>query len=162
MIGSMRYRAVDCKMKSRRWQARKCWENHIFEFSDPTAYDSGKDQYAHAAGIMVLTPQGRIARYFFGIEFSLRDLRLALVEAAANTIGSPVDQLLLFCYHYDPATGKYGAAVMRLVRIAGVSTVLGFLSFLTVTLRREKAATLRQAQGRPEQRRGTRGRRPIS
>jgi protein SCO1/2 len=99
------------------------------------AYDSGKDQYAHAAGIMVLTMQGRISRYFYGIEFSPRDLRLALVEAAANTIGSPVDQLLLFCYHYDPATGRYTLVVRRALQLASLATVLSLAGFMVVMFR---------------------------
>jgi protein SCO1 len=99
------------------------------------AYDAGKNQYAHAAGIMVLTPQGRISRYFYGIEFSPRDLRLALVEAAANTIGSPVDQLVLFCYHYDPASGRYTLVVRRALQLAGLATVLSLAGFMVVMFR---------------------------
>jgi protein SCO1 len=99
------------------------------------AYDSGKDQYAHAAGIMVLTPQGRISRYFYGIEFSPRDLRLALVEAAANRIGSPVDRLLLFCYRYDPATGRYTLVVRRALQLASLATVLSLAGFMVVMFR---------------------------
>ena len=70
-------------------------------------YESDNDRFGHATGIMLLTPEGKVARYFYGIEFSPRDLRLGLIEASAKKIGSPIDQLLLFCYHYDPATGKY-------------------------------------------------------
>src|SRR6185295_13612194 len=81
-----------------------------------------QQQFAHAAGIMVLTPQGKLARYFYGVEFSPRDLRLGIIEAAQNRIGSAVDQLLLFCFHYDPATGRYGAAAMGSVRTAGALT----------------------------------------
>jgi protein SCO1/2 len=102
------------------------------------AYDAAKDQYAHAAGIMVLTPQGRISRYFYGIEFSPRDLRLALVESAANTIGSPVDQLLLFCYHYDPATGRYTLVARRALQLAGLATVLSLAGFMVVMFRRDR------------------------
>jgi protein SCO1/2 len=103
------------------------------------AYDPAIDQWAHGAAIVVLTPSGRIARYFLGVEFSPRDLRLGLVEASANRIGSLVDQLLLYCYHYDPATGKYGAVVMRLVRVGGLLTVLGLGTFVTLMWRREAA-----------------------
>jgi protein SCO1 len=102
------------------------------------AYDTAKDQYAHAAGLMVLTPQGKIARYFYGIEFSPRDLRLALVEAAANTIGSPVDQLLLFCYQYDPATGRYTLVVRRTLQLISLATVLGLAAFMVVMFRRDR------------------------
>ena len=104
------------------------------------AYDPEIKQYAHGAAIEVLTPQGTISKYFFGIEFSARDLRLGIVEASSERIGTLVDNVLLFCYHYDPATGKYGAAVLRMVRVGAIATVLVFLSFLTVSLRREKAA----------------------
>jgi protein SCO1/2 len=79
---------------------------------------------------MVTTPQGKLSRYFYGIEYAPRDLRLGLIESSANKIGSPVDQLLLYCYHYDPATGKYGAAIMRVMRVAGVLTVLGILAMM--------------------------------
>ena len=101
------------------------------------AYDAAKAQYAHAAGIMVLTPQGRISRYFYGVEFSPRDLRLALIEAAANTIGSPVDQLLLFCYHYDPATGRYTLVARRALQLAGLAMVLSLAGFMVVMFRRD-------------------------
>jgi protein SCO1 len=100
-------------------------------------YDDEKGQFAHASGIMVLTPQGKISRYFYGIEYSPRDLRLGLVEASNNQIGSPVDQLLLFCYHYDPATGKYGAVVMNFVRLGGAATVLTLGAILILFLRRD-------------------------
>ena len=90
-------------------------------------YDEATKQFAHASAIMVATPHGKLSRYFYGIEYSARDLRLGLIESAAEKIGSPVDQLLLYCYHYDPATGKYGAAVMKIMRIAGVITVLAIV-----------------------------------
>jgi protein SCO1/2 len=100
-------------------------------------YDAATDQFAHASGIMVLTPEGRLSRYFYGVEYAPRDVRLGLVEASRNKIGSPVDQILLFCYHYDPATGKYGAVVMNLVRFAGASFTLVCGVFLFVFLRRD-------------------------
>lgn len=87
-------------------------------------YDAQLDQFAHASAIFVATPDGRLARYFYGIEYAPRDLRLALVEASAGRIGTPVDQILLFCFHYDPASGKYGAVVVNIVRLAGLATVL--------------------------------------
>jgi protein SCO1/2 len=93
-------------------------------------YDEATKQFAHASAIMVATPQGKLSRYFYGIDYPARDLRLGLIESSENKIGSPVDQLLLYCYHYDPATGKYGAAVMKVMRIAGVITVLGILAML--------------------------------
>jgi protein SCO1/2 len=97
-------------------------------------------QYAHGAGVEVLTPKGTISRYFYGIEYSPRDIRFGLIEASEERIGTPVDDVLLLCYHYDPATGKYGATVVGLVRIGAVATVLAFLTFLFVSLKRERAA----------------------
>ena len=104
------------------------------------AYDSKTKLYAHASGIVILTPQGRISRYLYGIEYAPRDLRLGLVEASANKIGSPVDRLLLFCYQYDPTTGKYGALVMRLVRLGGILAVLGLVVSILLFRRREQHA----------------------
>jgi protein SCO1/2 len=104
------------------------------------AYDPAIQQYAHGAAIEVITPTGHISRYFYGIEYSARDIRLGLIEASEERIGTPIDDFLLFCYHYDPTTGKYGAAVIRLVRLGGVATVLAFLSFFAISLRRERAA----------------------
>jgi protein SCO1/2 len=99
------------------------------------AWDEQTKQFAHASGIMILTPQGKIARYFFGIDYPPRDLRLTLVEASENKIGTPVDVLMLYCYHYDPATGKYGAVVMNIVRVAGVITLI-LIAGLLMALRR--------------------------
>jgi protein SCO1 len=101
-------------------------------------YDAQKNQYAHAGGIMVLTPQGRLSRYFYGIEFAPKDLRLGLIEASQNKIGSIVDQVLLFCYHYDPVTGKYGLVILRTMRIVGVLFVLGLGMYVILMLRRER------------------------
>jgi protein SCO1/2 len=110
-------------------------------------YNVERQQYAHAAGMMVLTPQGRIARYLYGIDVPTRDLRLALVEAAAGRIGSPVDRLLLFCYQYDPATGKYTMAVMRTLRFAGLATLLGLGGLMVVMFRRERSRVDPSAPG---------------
>ena len=93
-------------------------------------YDPANEQFAHASGIMVLTPQGRLARYFYGIDYPPRDLRFSLIEASEGRIGSPVDRLLLLCFHYDPTTGKYGFVVMSLVRLAGIVTLLILVPFL--------------------------------
>lgn len=93
-------------------------------------WDPRQQQFAHASGIMVLTPQGHLARYFYGIEYAPKDLRLALVEASQNQIGNPVDQLLLFCFHYDPNTGKYNAYAINLVRLGGVLTVCALGIFI--------------------------------
>lgn len=101
-------------------------------------YDEAQDEFAHASGITVLTPEGMISRYLFGIEYAPKDLRLALVESAESKIGSAVDQLLLFCYAYDPVTGKYGAATMNLIRLGGAVTVLGLLAFILLSRRRDR------------------------
>ncbi len=100
-------------------------------------YDPKLGQFAHAAGIMVLTPQGRIAQYYYGVEYSPKDLRLGLIEASGNRIGSMVDQLLLYCYHYDPVQGRYGAIVMNIVRLASAATVLILAGFMWLMFRRE-------------------------
>ena len=108
------------------------------------AYDEEIKQYAHGAGVELITPKGVIARYFYGIEYSPRDIRFGVVEASEERIGSPIDNVLLLCYHYDPTTGKYGAAAIGLVRIGAVLTMAAFGTFLFVTIRRERAAN-RQA-----------------
>jgi protein SCO1/2 len=105
------------------------------------AWDEDTQQYAHPAGIVVLTPDGRLARYLFGLEYGPRDLRLALIEASEGAVGSAVDAILLYCYHYDPMTGRYGLVVMRLLRVAGVATVLAIGAFIVVMLRRERRTT---------------------
>ena len=99
-------------------------------------YDEATRQFAHASAIMIATPQGKLSRYFYGIDYPARDLRLGLIESAHNQIGSPVDQLLLYCYHYDPATGRYGAAVMRVMRVAGVATVIIILAMVLLLRQR--------------------------
>jgi protein SCO1/2 len=101
-------------------------------------YDASVDQYAHVSGIMVLTPDGTMSRYFYGIEYWPRDLRFSLIEAADRKIGSPVDLLLLPCFHYDPARARYSVAVMRLVRAAGVLTLVGVVAGVVVLRRRER------------------------
>ena len=101
-------------------------------------WDDQTKQFAHPTGVIVLTPDGRLARYLFGIEYGPRDLRLALVEASAGKVGTPVDALLLYCYHYDPMTGRYGLVIMRAMRIAGAATVFALAGFIFIMLRRER------------------------
>jgi protein SCO1/2 len=101
------------------------------------AYDAVTNQYAHASGIMILTPDGRVTRYFYGIEYPARDVKLGLIEASRGSIGSVVDQVLLYCYHYDPSNGKYGLVIMNALRIAGVLTVAALATFMIVMLRRD-------------------------
>lgn len=101
-------------------------------------YDDESKQYAHASGIMVATPQGQLARYFYGVDYPPKDVRLGLVEASAGKIGTAVDQILLLCFHYDPLTGRYGLAVITAIRIGGVLTVIALIGFITLSLRRER------------------------
>lgn len=100
-------------------------------------YDAHTNQFAHASGIMILTPEGRLSRYFYGVEYSPKDIRLGLIEAAQNKIGSPVDQLLLFCYHYDPSTGRYTPIAFTGLRLAGAATVLALFGFVFMGFRRD-------------------------
>lgn len=111
------------------------------------AFDPKTGQYAHAAAIMVLTPEGRIAQYYYGIEYPPRDLRLGLVEASKDRIGSVVDRVLLYCYHYDPAKGRYGAVAMNVLRLAGLATLLALGSFIFLSLRRDFAQQRMRAGG---------------
>jgi len=101
-------------------------------------WDADTKQFAHPTGIIVVTPDGRLARYLFGIEYGPRDLRFALLDATSGKVGSVVDTLLLFCYHYDPMTGRYGVVIMRVLRIAAVATVLLLATFIVVMVRRER------------------------
>ena len=102
------------------------------------AYDSSIRQYAHASAILILTPDGRIARYFYGVQYPARDVRLGLVEASEGKIGTLTDQALLYCYQYDPMTGKYGVVVMNVLRAAGGLTVLALGIFMTMMFLRER------------------------
>jgi protein SCO1/2 len=101
-------------------------------------YDEDQDEYAHAAGIIVLTPDGTIGRYFYGIEYPPRDLRLGLVEAGEGRVGSLVDQVLLYCYRYDPETGQYSAVVMNIVRLGAVVTLVALALFFTAAWRLDR------------------------
>ena len=101
-------------------------------------YDAKTDEYAHATGLVILTPQGKIFRYQYGIEFSPQVLRLGLVEASGNALGSPVDQVLLFCYHYDPSVGKYTLAIMNALRLAGLVTVGAMGAFIVRMWQRDR------------------------
>jgi len=103
------------------------------------AFDDEIQQYAHGAGIEILTPRGVVSKYFYGIEYSPRDIKFGLIEASEERIGTAIDSVLLLCYHYDPATGKYGATAIGAVRIGAVATVLALLTFLFVSLRKERA-----------------------
>jgi len=98
-------------------------------------YDPKTSQFAHSTAIMVLTPEGKIAQYYYGVEYAPKDLRLGLIQASENKIGTLADQVLLYCYHYDPATGKYGAIIARVLQLSGLATVLLLGVLMTVLIR---------------------------
>ncbi|MGA9811285.1 MAG: SCO family protein [Terriglobales bacterium] len=98
-------------------------------------YDPKTGQFAHATAIMILTPEGKIAQYYYGVEYAPKDLRLGLIQASENKIGTLADQVLLYCYHYDPTTGKYGAIISRVLKLAGLATLLGLGILMTVLIR---------------------------
>jgi protein SCO1/2 len=136
-----------------RYGRAEAWEGWHFLTGEPAAidalaeavgfryqYDPERDEYAHAAGLVMLTPDGEVSRYFFGTDHPAKDLRLGLVETADEKIGSPIDQILLYCYHYDPALGRYSAATMNLLRAGGALTVLLLGGFVVIMLRRERRA----------------------
>jgi protein SCO1/2 len=108
-------------------------------------WDERNQQFAHVSGVLVVTPDGRLSRYFYGIEYSPKELRLALVESGKGAIGSKIDELLLYCFHYDPESGRYGVVVMNLIRLGGVITVALVAGFILLMRRRE---TRTPAEGR--------------
>lgn len=101
-------------------------------------WDEKSQQFAHAGGIMIATPDGKLSKYFYGIDYIPRDLKFGLMESAENKVGSPVEKLLLYCFHYDPSTGKYGLAILNLIRVGGVATLLGMGALGFVFWRRGK------------------------
>jgi len=112
-------------------------------------WDEQTKQFAHASGIMIATPEGKLARYFYGIDYPPKDLRLSLVEASANKIATPVDALMLYCYHYDPSTGKYGVAIMNVMRIAGVVTIISIVGLLLLLRKISRRNRLVVSEARP-------------
>jgi len=103
-------------------------------------YLPASDEYAHASGIIIVTPEGKLSQYLYGIEYPPKDVRLALVEASSNQIGNLVDQILLYCYRYDPQIGKYTILTMRILRITGAIFVLGMIIFVWIAIRRDQSA----------------------
>jgi protein SCO1 len=103
-------------------------------------WDESSGQFAHVSGVLVVTPDGRLSRYFYGVEYSPKELRMALVESSEGRIGSAVDQLLLYCYHYDPTTGQYGVIAMNVVRLGGAVTLVLLGGFIWAMRRRENRA----------------------
>lgn len=104
-------------------------------------FDEKSNQFAHAGGIMVATPEGKLSRYLYGIDYSPKDLKFSLIESAQNKIGNPVEQLYLYCFHYDPASGKYGLAILRVLRLLGIATLLGIGGMILVFWRYNKNKT---------------------
>jgi protein SCO1/2 len=109
------------------------------------AYDPKFGQFAHASGFMILTPEGTVSKYFYGLDYSVKDMRLALVEAGGGKVGSPVEKILLYCFHYDPSTGKYSLAITRLLKVFAALTLVAIGSFWTLMYRRERRAKLAAA-----------------
>jgi protein SCO1 len=110
-------------------------------------YDAKSKLFAHASGVMLLTADGRISRYFYGVEYPGRDMRLGLVDASAGKIGTPVDHVLLFCYHYDPSSATYSASILRIIRLGGILTVLSIVGGIWFSRRRELRAARTKLQG---------------
>ena len=108
-------------------------------------YDPKTEQFAHSTAIMILTPEGKIAQYYYGVEYAPKDLRLGLIQASENKIGTLTDQILLYCYHYDPTTGKYGAMISRILQLSAMATVLILGVFMTLLFRRGSDAEHRAA-----------------
>ena len=110
-------------------------------------YDPKTDQYAHATAIMVLTPEGRVAQYYYGVEYSPKDLRLGLIQASNHKIGSLVDEMFLYCYHYDPASGKYGAIISRILKLSGLTTILVLGGMMLILFRRGSQSQSKERHG---------------
>lgn len=138
-----RYGRLDA---AKGWHFLTAHESAIKKLADTVGfqyeYDSRTDQFAHGAALLVVTPDGRTSKYFYGFEYKPRDLRLAIVDASAGNVGNAVDQLLLLCFHYDPATGKYSRNAMMFARAGGVTTLIALSGFIFIMLRKEKRALL--------------------
>jgi len=104
-------------------------------------YDEKQQQYIHASGLVVASPDGRLSRYFYGVEYAPKDLRLAMIDAAGGKTGSPTAKILMYCFQYDATTGRYSLAIMRLLRVAAALTILTLGTFMFVMLRRDRKAT---------------------
>ena len=124
------------------WHFLTGQEPEIRKLADAVGFHYRRDpqsgQFMHSTAIMIVTPQGKLAQYYYGVEFSPKDVRLGLIEASRNKIGNLVDQVFLYCYHYDPSTGRYGAVISRILRLAGVATVVVLGGFVVVMIRRDK------------------------
>lgn len=124
------------------WHFLTGQEPEIRKLADAVGFHYRRDpktgQFIHSTAIMIVTPHGKLAQYYYGVEFSPKDVRLGLIEASRNKIGNLADQVLLYCYHYDPTTGRYGAVVSRMLRLGGAATMIVLGGFLIVMFRREK------------------------
>ena len=131
------------------WHFLTGQQPQIKQLADAVGFHYHRDpqsrQFIHATGIMIVTPAGNIAQYYYGVEFSPKDIRLGLIEASRGNIGNVVDQVLLYCYHYDPKTGRYGAMVTNIMRLAGAATMLILGGFLIVMFRRERPGSRTRA-----------------
>jgi len=105
-------------------------------------FDEATNQFAHAGGVMVITPEGKISRYLYGIDYAPKDLKFALMDSATGKIGNPVEQLYLYCFHYNPATGKYGLEILSVLRLMAIATVVGIGGMLFVFWRSNKKRNL--------------------
>ncbi len=132
---------LEHKTNGEGWHFLTGQQAEIKQLADAVGFHYRRDprtgQFIHAAGIMVVTPTGKIAQYYYGVEFSPKDIRLGLIEASRDKIGTLVDQVTLYCYHYDPNTGRYGAVVTNIMRLAGAATMLILGGFLIVMFKRE-------------------------
>lgn len=132
---------LDHKTDGSGWHFLTGQEPQIKRLADAVGFHYRRDpqtkQYIHATAIMIVTPAGKIAQYYYGVEFSPKDIRLGLIEASREKIGNVVDEVLLYCYHYNPQTGRYGAVVANMMRIAGAATMLVLGGFLIVMFRRD-------------------------
>jgi protein SCO1 len=121
------------------WHFLTGQQAEIKQLADAVGFHYRRDprtgQFIHAAAIMLVTPKGKIAQYYYGVEFSPKDIRLGLIEASQDKIGTIVDQVVLYCYHYDPNTGKYGAIISRVLQLSALATVLALGTLMTVLIR---------------------------
>ena len=138
---------LDPKTNGEGWHFLTGQQPQIKQLADAAGFRYRRDprtkQFIHTAGIMVVTPTGKLAQYYYGVEYSPKDLRLGLIEASHDKIGNLVDEVILYCYHYDPNTGRYGAVVANIMRLAGAATMLILGGFLIVMIRRDKSGSPR-------------------
>ncbi len=143
---------LDPKTDGSGWHFLTGAQPQIKQLADAVGFHYRRDpqtkQFIHATAILIVTPAGKIAQYYYGVEYSPKDIRLGLIEASRGNIGNVVDEVLLYCYHYDPKTGRYGAVVTNIMRLAGAATMLILGGFLIVMFRREKHDDSKNETGR--------------